>query len=346
MRKVGLLSFRDLYSWRGRIHAAHYRAIEARIWMWGLPFFALLGMSGYYIHKIGGLFEIFTVGHSLPGLGLLLGGAMALLYVLGVFIPALLAAKIRRLHDWGYSGWWLLPLMLGLFFIEYAIFWGLTYPVGYSPQVEEMIGFGVVMNLFLLMLMLRGSRQHANKFGRVPRTRMTWAAQYGGWVPVVVVSLFTFLGVAGDVRVAYDGRAMAIQGAVADIQAMQGRIGQAYEIARARHNNTQLRMDDLIETADADDNLLKEDEMPANLEMQIFQARHVANLGLEVCSGLMGTCDQWVAYVTDIKPSLDVALALDELVDGTPNPNAGNVRYFAQKGALVILYRLNVTEAI
>jgi uncharacterized membrane protein YhaH (DUF805 family) len=61
-----------------------------------------------------------TTGSARPGLGVLSG-----LYALGTFIPAL-AVEVRRLHDTGRSGWWVLfglvplvgPIVLLVFLLQ------------------------------------------------------------------------------------------------------------------------------------------------------------------------------------------------------------------------------------
>ena len=44
------------------------------------------------------------------------GGTLYLVYVLAIFIPAL-AYGVRRLHDAGYSGWWILLPIVNIFLL-------------------------------------------------------------------------------------------------------------------------------------------------------------------------------------------------------------------------------------
>jgi uncharacterized membrane protein YhaH (DUF805 family) len=73
------------------------RARRTEYWMFVLINW-LIGMAFSFVHRITGYFsESAALGIS----------TLSLIYSLAVFIPTL-AVQVRRLHDTGRSGWWLL----------------------------------------------------------------------------------------------------------------------------------------------------------------------------------------------------------------------------------------------
>lgn len=76
----------------------------------------------------------FAIGISEEGIGILSG-----LYILGTFVPAL-AVTVRRLHDTGRSGWWILL------------------------QIVPLVGA-----IVLLVFSLQDSHPGANQYGESPK---------------------------------------------------------------------------------------------------------------------------------------------------------------------------------
>lgn len=112
---------RNYANFQGRAHRTEY-------WMFVLVNFIVLAVLAFLDSMLfGGLSEA-------GGYGVLTG-----LYSLGILIPGL-AVAVRRLHDTGRSGWWLL--------------------VGLIP---------VIGGLVLLVFMVLDSEEGANQYGPNPK---------------------------------------------------------------------------------------------------------------------------------------------------------------------------------
>lgn len=82
------------------------RARRKEYWMFFL-FNILISIGlGFITGLIGGIFDI--------GLGL--SNAVSLIYSLFIFIPSI-AVAIRRMHDTGHSGWWILLPVVNIIFL-------------------------------------------------------------------------------------------------------------------------------------------------------------------------------------------------------------------------------------
>lgn len=112
---------RNYAEFQGRAHRTEY-------WMFVLINFLVVMALAFVDSMVLGMSEM-------GGYGVLSG-----LYTLGVFIPGL-AVAVRRLHDTGRSGWWLL--------------------VGLIP---------VIGGLVLLVFMVLDSEEGANEYGPNPKT--------------------------------------------------------------------------------------------------------------------------------------------------------------------------------
>jgi uncharacterized membrane protein YhaH (DUF805 family) len=67
-------------------------------------------------------------------------GPLSILLILAVFIPSL-AVGVRRLHDTGRSGWWLLiglvPLLGGIVLLIFYVLEGTRGPNEYGPDPKD-----------------------------------------------------------------------------------------------------------------------------------------------------------------------------------------------------------------
>ena len=124
-----LICVRDKYAtFSGRARRKEY-------WMFVLVFYILL----FLISSIPGI-----IGAILGSEGLLLlGSIMEVLLSLAFLIPGL-AVSIRRLHDVGKSGWWILINLIPL-----------------------------LGNLYFLYLMVKDSQPDANQWGENPKVATT-----------------------------------------------------------------------------------------------------------------------------------------------------------------------------
>jgi uncharacterized membrane protein YhaH (DUF805 family) len=73
-------------------------------------------------------------------------------YMVGVLIPAL-AVSVRRLHDTGRSGWWLL-----LYFVPFGAY--------FVPFGAYFVPFGAIV---VLVFLVQDSNPASNKFGKNPK---------------------------------------------------------------------------------------------------------------------------------------------------------------------------------
>ena len=107
------------------------RARRKEYWMFTLVNFLIVMALQAVLFMVAGM-------NPESALGLLLSGILGI-YSLGVFIPSL-AVGVRRLHDTGRSGWWLL--------------------IGIVP----VIGF-----IVLLVFLVQDSQAGSNQYGQNPK---------------------------------------------------------------------------------------------------------------------------------------------------------------------------------
>ncbi|MDY3089884.1 MAG: DUF805 domain-containing protein [Porphyromonas sp.] len=145
------------------------RARRREYWGFLLFFFlfwAILLFIGLFtlVAHLGGLLYEAGLEKAL----LSLGGGMLILLVLGLIylicLPPLWAVQVRRLHDRGMSGWWILcSIVLGLF-------QGLVEQM--SPDSIAYWIISVVywaLELYLFVQMLMDGEVGANKYGEDPK---------------------------------------------------------------------------------------------------------------------------------------------------------------------------------
>jgi uncharacterized membrane protein YhaH (DUF805 family) len=138
------IRWRELLDPRGRASRTEFLSVTALSWL-------ALGVCGLLVHLMGGpLIPVATI--------LVLGTMIAVTVVSGLNV-------IRRLHDWGRSGWWLLLILL----VETPI--GALAEPGWFPDTVVVAG-NLLLALYLIALLIcfgavpgqRGS----NRFGAPP----------------------------------------------------------------------------------------------------------------------------------------------------------------------------------
>lgn len=82
------------------------RARRKEYWMFFLIYVLISIVIGFVLGLIGGIL----------GMGSALGDIVTLILALGLLIPSISVA-VRRMHDIGRSGWWILVPIVGLVFL-------------------------------------------------------------------------------------------------------------------------------------------------------------------------------------------------------------------------------------
>ena len=107
--------------------------------MWTLAGGRAVLNYGLYFVMIGATVGAMNSGQQ-PGAGVAILGIIFFIVVLGLFLPTL-AACIRRLHDTGRSGWWLLISFVPLVgIIVLIVFWAQASNAGdnaWGPEPAE-----------------------------------------------------------------------------------------------------------------------------------------------------------------------------------------------------------------
>jgi len=96
---------------------------------------------------------------------------LALLLLLAIACPTL-ALLVRRLHDSGRSGWWLLAGLPGFGFASWHLWLKLFDPYAMSPlnDFSFPVGLGVaLLTTLLFVLLLWNDEEAANRYGPNPR---------------------------------------------------------------------------------------------------------------------------------------------------------------------------------
>ena len=150
------------------------RSRRMEYWMWVLfqiiLYILFLGLS---IAFVG------SVASAAPDDAMATGGAaMILMAVYGVVWLALLvpslAVSVRRLHDTGRSGWWVLAFFLSYFLVFFAMGAGMASPdnmaaAGGLSLIAGLLVF--VLGIVLLVFMLLDGTPGPNKYGPDPKGR-------------------------------------------------------------------------------------------------------------------------------------------------------------------------------
>lgn len=126
-------------------------------------------LSMFIPSMLGAGFVVFLPFYSLAMLINTVGSVIILypLYSLAILIPAL-AVTVRRLHDIGHSGWWIL---IGCIFSAGGI---MDNIIDYSPPsksiwINTILFMGIVGIVVLLTLCARSSQPGANQYGASPK---------------------------------------------------------------------------------------------------------------------------------------------------------------------------------
>jgi uncharacterized membrane protein YhaH (DUF805 family) len=133
------------------------RAQRAEFWYFTL-FNIIIGFVLGFLDGALGLYD------SQREIGILSG-----IYSLAVFIPSL-AVSVRRLHDIGKSGWWLLFFMILMIFIPF-----LTGVMAAWLQINAFNFIGIIISeiiviyLLLIVWFATDSQPGENKYGKNPK---------------------------------------------------------------------------------------------------------------------------------------------------------------------------------
>ncbi|QLB21252.1 hypothetical protein A6B43_06835 [Vespertiliibacter pulmonis] len=88
------------------------------------------------------------------------------IYSLAVLLPAL-AVGVRRLHDTGRSGWWVLLILFPLIMIYLSIYLAIN---GITADLVLPVSIlGLIMLISFIVLMCKDSQSGENKYGPNPK---------------------------------------------------------------------------------------------------------------------------------------------------------------------------------
>ncbi len=112
-------------------------------------------------------------GSIIIGLAVLLSSLAIILWSLFVLIPNI-TVTVRRLHDVGWSGWWILGYLLFCIFTQMPLFLLEASPEN-EPATALMVAFGLLWlltfayGIFMLVLMVLDSKRGSNAYGPSPK---------------------------------------------------------------------------------------------------------------------------------------------------------------------------------
>jgi uncharacterized membrane protein YhaH (DUF805 family)/type II secretory pathway pseudopilin PulG len=156
---------------------------------------------------IGGL--TFLVHMAFVGVLLFIAVEIFALVMGGVFI-------VRRLHDFGRSGWWsLIYWAIQTWSLYLTLHFLFTHPLGSPQPLGNYLPSLLLFTYFLVMVLVPGT-QGANRFGSIPPPNSTWVL-VGAWMWLV----FILLGIVAGIGVA------ALSGSVG-----RGQATEAVQLAR------------------------------------------------------------------------------------------------------------------
>jgi len=183
--------FKATFGSQGRLSAAGYR------WHVG-------ALTLQYLSLFAAFMVLLVIGVLLIGVLSLLGGIVVtlvswlfgltaivtLLGISGWFILASVMLMIRRLHDFGYSGWWLL-LLFPVLGIADTLFMDIVADILNMENLS-----GVVSGLFFLMFYLYPGEEEVNEFGDpilADAYTPTGLVRTFGWIAVIFAALSIIL---------------------------------------------------------------------------------------------------------------------------------------------------------
>ncbi|QIW15012.1 hypothetical protein A4G20_00820 [Pasteurellaceae bacterium RH1A] len=169
-----LQAFKNSFNFRSRARRAEYGWFLLGNFLISLLFMLCLLL-------VGGLSALGAAAYSsdaaLVGTGLLVMGIylIYILYQLVMILPSI-SVTVRRMHDLGWSGWWLLLLILAPFILLFG------FALAGSPEELDNIHSGLpfaylaanlllafVYFVFGLILLFKDGQRFANKYGPDPK---------------------------------------------------------------------------------------------------------------------------------------------------------------------------------
>lgn len=152
------------------------RARRSELWCFYLAFLGLYGVAVVIDKAVG------TVWDILLGVGWVSG-----LVELGLLLPCI-AVTVRRLHDTGWSGWWLLPFFafaplaynipgLETLFVDFLVGLISLVPIATAEAISWiMVAVSVAPIIGLIVLMCIDSQPGDNAYGPNPKDQSGGAA--------------------------------------------------------------------------------------------------------------------------------------------------------------------------
>ena len=152
------------------------RSRRMEFWMWQLFQILVYVAITCLIMVLGGgmiMTQSDPTAMAAAGGGVLIVGALYLLYILAVFIPSL-AVAVRRLHDTNRSGWWILAPLAPYLLVMLAGGMAFSSPdsvgaVGGLALIGMIAAF--VLSLVLLVFYLLEGTRGPNRYGADPKGR-------------------------------------------------------------------------------------------------------------------------------------------------------------------------------
>ena len=145
--------FQKFASFKGRIGREDYfkRTVISFVGIYGAMIVMMIGLALF-----AGLMSVLFSGRAAGGITAVLGGLLMVVMLVGMMVVAF-SLVARRLHDLGYSGWWILG---GFAYSLVAMALGIIPVVGsiatasYSrgPSLEFFGSLGFMINLILLLM--------------------------------------------------------------------------------------------------------------------------------------------------------------------------------------------------
>ena len=127
------------------VRYADFSGRSRRLEYWMFTLFLCIVIFGFVFLALAMAGE--PVDGEGPSLFAGVGLIIAILFALGIFIPSL-AVQVRRMHDQGRSGWWILlgfiPYLGGLIMLVFMLIPGNKGPNQYGPDPKDPEGSDLV----------------------------------------------------------------------------------------------------------------------------------------------------------------------------------------------------------